>query len=368
MAEEKKERILFWDILKGIGIISIVFGHSQNSGIAIRTVYYYHLAVFFFISGYLYNEERYGDRPFEFFGRRLQNMWLPYVCYGGSFVLLHNFLVRHHFFPGQLYGGRDMLSAMMNTLLLNCAEGPSGALGFVPVMLGTGAGFSAVVWICRSFVPVKIRSAVLGVICLLIGLFGVFLNRRGIGLAYHLQTAVLVLPVYCGGYLFRRGRIAPEKSAAWYGALVCIALFWYFLAVSGETIELSANVVPGGILFYIITGAGIYLCCFAAKCLERIPYLGRAAALAGRHSFDIMALHFLVFKGIDGIYGRLLCAPVETYGIFPHSYPELHWVYLAGGVLLPLGAAIVFKRVIHAAGRSLRAFAVSIAAPHGTML
>lgn len=359
MTEVKKERILFWDILKGIGIISIVFGHSQNSGLAIRTVYYYHLAVFFFISGYLYNEERYGDKPFEFFGRRLQNMWLPYVCYGGGFVLLHNFLIQHHLFAGQLYGGRDMLSAMMNTLLLNCAEGPSGALWFVPVMLGTGAAFAAVVWFCRSFVPAKLRSAALGAICLFIGLFGVVLNRRGIGLAYHLQTAVLVLPIYGAGSLLRKRQIDPKRSTAWYGALVSIALFWYFLTIGGESIELSGNVVPGGIRFYIITGAGIYLCCFVAKCLERLPYLGRAAALIGRHSFDIMALHFLVFKGIDGVYGRLLRAPVETYGIFPHSYPELHGVYLVCGVLLPLGAAIIFKWAIHAAGRRLMAWANS---------
>ncbi len=82
MEEKKIDRLLFWDILKGIGIVSIVFGHSQNLGIAIRTVYYYHLAIFFFISGYFYNEERYGDAPFDFFARRLKNMWVPYFCYG----------------------------------------------------------------------------------------------------------------------------------------------------------------------------------------------------------------------------------------------------------------------------------------------
>lgn len=66
MEEKKIDRLLFWDILKGIGIVSIVFGHSQNLGIAIRTVYYYHLAIFFFISGYFYMKSVTGMPPLTF--------------------------------------------------------------------------------------------------------------------------------------------------------------------------------------------------------------------------------------------------------------------------------------------------------------
>lgn len=359
MAEKKKERILYWDILKGIGIVSIVFGHSQNLGILIRIVYFYHLAVFFFVSGYFYNEERYGDKPFEFFARRLQNMWVPYVSYGILFVIFHNFLTRHLFFAGEVYGGAEAFTSAFNTLLLNCTEGPSGTLWFVPVMLGTGAGFAFIVWLCRSFLNTKLRPWAIGALCMAAGLAGVVINHKGLFLAYHLQTSLLVLPIYYFGYLLRVREIAVKKYVTFYGALACVGVFWLAIHVADASVELSVNAVPKGILFFVISFAGIYLCCFTAGLLERIPKAGEFTALLGTHSFDIMALHFLVFKGIDGFYGRLLKLPAENYNIFPHSYSELHVVYLILGVLLPLLFAVVMKRIIREAGRRARQWSES---------
>lgn len=359
MDEKKKERLLYWDILKGIGIISIVFGHSQNLGIVIRTVYYYHIVLFFFVAGYLYNEERYGDRPFEFFAGRLRNMWVPYLCYGGIFVLLHNQFSRHLLYPAIEYSKKDMIFAMVNTAFFQCSEGPSGALWFVPVMLAAGTGFTVILWFCRNYLPSSIRAWGSAVLCIGAGLFGMAVNRRGIYLNYHIQTAFLVIPVYYGGYLLRKRNISIENHTRWYGAAACAGFFCYFLVFTKESVELSVNVIPGGINFYLISAAGIYLCCFAAKCLERIPGAGRILPLAGRYSFDIMALHFLVFKIIDWIYVRLICGPLEILGNFPYSFPELHVIYLVCGVVLPVLPAMGARKAIHGLGRVVRTWAGS---------
>ena len=55
-----QSRSPYWDIVKGIGIIAIVLGHSCY--FAVGFVYLFHLALFFFVSGYLYSEKKYGDR------------------------------------------------------------------------------------------------------------------------------------------------------------------------------------------------------------------------------------------------------------------------------------------------------------------
>lgn len=354
MSEKKQDRILFWDILKGIGIISIVFGHSQNLGILIRMVYFYHLAVFFFVSGYFYNEERYGDKPFDFFGRRLQNMWPSYVCYGLVFVFFHNFMVKHLLFGGNLYGTREMAAAVVNTFLLTCMEGAAGAMWFVPVMLGAGTVFGFLVWLCRSFLPQRLRLWGLALLCAAAGAAGVILFQKQLYFGYHLHVAILMVPVYFVGYFVRKKQIDVKKYIKWYAALVCAGLFWYYLVVKGCTIELSAAVIPPGISFYVISAVGIYLCCFVAVCLEKLSGLGKYVALAGRYSFDIMALHFLVFKLTDGIYGRMSGLPAENYAIFPHSYPQLHVVYLVLGVVVPLVIAVAARWVMRGIGKRVR--------------
>lgn len=358
MEEIKKDRFLFWDILKGIGIISIVFGHSQNLGIAIRAVYYYHLAIFFFISGYLYNEERYGDAPFDFFARRLKNMWVPYFCYGGLFVLLHNLLSWYRLFPSDsYYDKKEMLLAITNTVFLHCPEGPSGAMWFVPAMLAAGTVFSVILWFCRSHVPASFRGWATAAVCIGAGLFGAVINRRDIYLNYHLQTALLVIPVYYGGYAVRKWKLSIEKYVTWYGAVLCVGLFYYFLAFTEESVELSINLIPGGIYFYVISAAGIYLCCYVAKYLQKLPKTGNIMALLGKYSFDIMALHFLVFKVCDYIYAQVIREPAENQGGFPHSYPELHLVYLVLGIVVPVLLAMGSRKVIQRLSRRLRVWA-----------
>lgn len=354
---EKTDRILFWDILKGIGIISIVFGHSQNLGIAIRAVYFYHLAIFFFISGYFYQEDRYGDDPFGFFARRLKHMWTPYICYGIFFVLIHNVLSSQILFPLGFYDKKEQLHAIINTLLLICEEGPAGAMWFVPVLLATGAGFSFIIWFCRAYIPKNLYIWAVIILSMAAGGFGLILNWKGIFLKYHIQTALLVIPVYCLGYLLRRKACSVQTKARWYGAVLSLGIILVFLLFTKESVELSAGKVPSGINFYILSAAGIYLCCFAAKWLNHLKRTGKIVALLGKYSFDIMALHFLVFKVIDRVYALMIMEPAENQGAFPHAYPEFHIIYFIMGLLVPLLIAMGSRKIIHKAGSGLRNWA-----------
>ena len=115
MNTQKKARSLYWDIVKGWGIIAIVLGHTGYFAGAF--VYLFHLALFFFITGYFYNETKYGDTPFLYFGSRLAGAWPRYMFYTLFFVLLHNFFVTHRLYAGQeLYNHTRMLTASFHQL------------------------------------------------------------------------------------------------------------------------------------------------------------------------------------------------------------------------------------------------------------
>lgn len=60
MINEKNHQ--YWNILKGVAILSIVIGHTYPT--LGPFVYLYHLAIFFFIAGYLYKEKNMETIPF----------------------------------------------------------------------------------------------------------------------------------------------------------------------------------------------------------------------------------------------------------------------------------------------------------------
>ena len=51
---EQKQRIEWIDIAKGIGIIAVLIGHT-NSGILRDEIYSFHIPLFIFLSGMLFN-------------------------------------------------------------------------------------------------------------------------------------------------------------------------------------------------------------------------------------------------------------------------------------------------------------------------
>lgn len=140
-------------------------------------------ALFFFITGYFYNETKYGDTPFLYFGSRLAGAWPRYMFYTLFFVLLHNFFVTHRLYAGQeLYNHTRMLTAWMSSLSFDSPEQVQGALWFLPVWLVSSGLFAGCVWFGRAAARFtrkdNVKLPVCAFACILIGLAGVFLNMR----------------------------------------------------------------------------------------------------------------------------------------------------------------------------------------------
>lgn len=86
------ERNPHLDILKGIGIVSVVIGHAFDIEVAASPMastlynflYVWHLPIFFFVAGYSF-KDGYANAPKMFFVKKLRNLYLPYIGY--CFVL-----------------------------------------------------------------------------------------------------------------------------------------------------------------------------------------------------------------------------------------------------------------------------------------
>ncbi len=339
MNQDVSSRSFYWDIVKGLGIIAIVLGHSGYFAGAF--VYLFHLALFFFITGYFYNEARYGDDPFAYFGARLAGSWPRYFFYAAVFVLLHNFFVGHGLYAGQpVYNHTMMLSAVLSGISFTCPEQIQGALWFVPVWLVSAALFGGCVWFgrtaARRLQKPALRLPLIVLPAAAVGLTGVFINMRKCGLPYNLQTAILVVPLYVIAWLMKTHCPGFRRYTTWYGCMISAFLLTQVNSRLHIYIDLASMSIPG-LLFFPISLLGIYFVLSLADLVEKWRFLSRPLTFLGRCSFDIMALHFTVFKLMDYAYARFFLPELpEALSSFPVSFrPQLGPFYVILGLLLP---------------------------------
>ncbi len=346
---QNANRSAYWDIIKGLAIIAVVMGHC---GIQSAFVYLFHLAVFFFVTGYFYNENKYGDDPFRYLGARLAGCWPRFFFYSVCLVLIHNFFVTHGLYANTpLYNHTAMLTSCLQAAVFQTTENMQGALWFVPAWLLSSAFFGGIVWFGRTasrrIGAERLETPLVILGSLAAGVVGLFLFSRRCYLPYNMHCAILAVPLYLAAWLMRRRLPSFKRYTTWYGALISIILLHQVNAGLQIYIDISAMSIPG-VLYYPISLLGIYLVLSLASLAERIPALSKGLAFLGRHSFDIMALHFLVFKAIDLAYARLSAVPVsaETLAGFPTGFrEELGPVYLVCGILLPALAAWGLDRI-----------------------
>ena len=339
MSQKTPSRSLYWDVVKGLGIIAIVLGHTGYFAGAF--VYLFHLALFFFITGYFYNETKYGDSPFLYFGARLAGSWPKYMFYTLFFVLFHNFFVRNGLYEGQeLYNHTMMLASWMKSISFNCPEQMQGALWFVPVWLVSAGLFGGCVWfgrmLCNKLSGQAARLWYTALASAVLGFIGFFLNMRKCGLPYNLQAALLVVPIYFLAWLMKLYLPDFKRFLPWYGCILSAFLLTQCNSRLHIFVDLASMSVPG-LWFYVVSVIGIYFVLSLACLMERLAPVSKVLAFLGRQSFDIMAVHFTVFKLLDYGYAAFVLGTVpENLSSFPVSFrQELGPAYLLAGLFIP---------------------------------
>ena len=187
-------RSLYWDIFKGLAIIMIIFGHTGHSG---AFVYLFHLELFFFVTGFLYNEMKYGDQPFTFLQKRIEGAWPRYTVYSIFLALTHNYMVKHGLMaPGTdvHYALPQMLTSLFHGMIFQSPELLAGPMWFVPVWILGAALFGGVVWLARRIGRMKDGIIVL---CALLGMgIGYYFIGQSIRLFYGFELSFFVLPLF----------------------------------------------------------------------------------------------------------------------------------------------------------------------------
>lgn len=333
-----KSRDNYIDIIKAIGIISIVIGHScwciTKFNIQIGPfVYSYHLMIFMFVSGYLFNISKLKENneyKNKYISSQIVKMAKLYFIYNFIFVLLHNFFVKVGMINSTIYSLNEIVKYIFNGITFISLENFLGAFWFIPMML-----IAKIIFVCVCD-KTKNNNKLSLLAMILFGMLGVLLCYKNIRLQYMAQTSILsVFFIYLG--LFTKIYFEKINKYIYKLGFIPAGIIVYMINyITNSSVELSINRIINPIIFFIISIAGIYFCLSLAKFIMQSKVIGNKMADIGKNSFHIMALHFLFMKIIDVIYCKINgINDILLMSKFPISF-ELWYLYIPFGVIMPV--------------------------------
>ncbi len=294
MTLEASDKRLDWvDLCKFIGIYFMVWGHSGLSPSMDKYIHSFHMPVFFFISGYLFDFAKQGSFG-KYTCKKLKNIILPYFIFAiinYAYWILLNIKQGIH---------ADLIRPVLGTLWVNTVPDlpHAGALWFLTCLLFVELGFYLLIRLMKN----KLAISLILVAFSIIGYVYSILELRR--LPYGIDTAFTALVFYGAGYLLRNtGNAAINRLVAKPNAIILIVLF--IISCVSSKINIYTNMrlsvygnyflyymaALSGILFYFLLSSFILNLAITAK----IP-LTKALLYLGKNSLLVLCLNQAVIR------------------------------------------------------------------------
>ncbi|PFN98128.1 hypothetical protein COJ85_21655 [Bacillus sp. AFS076308] len=286
------KRLDWLDIGKGLGMLLVMLGHADIPTPLKTYIYTFHMPLFFFLSGYLYNKDKFPSLK-VFLTKRTKSLILPYLSF--SFVAYLWFLLLNYF--GLVNYKNNLLTPLLGSVI---AERKSiwtvhtGALWFVACLFCTELLFYFIAKIGRT-------KKAIGFFLLVISVVGCFYNKMvGQPLPWNIDVAMISVGFYGAGYLFKEynknlERFNHLKSLV---LLLIVNLFTGYLnyVLTGERVDFYNSSLGNIVLFYLSAFSGIGAFVILIKHMKK----NKVLQYIGKNSFIYLAFHqkivFFVFS------------------------------------------------------------------------
>ena len=150
-----KERIVELDILKCIGIVMVVTGHTKCPLLLDAMIYFIHMPLFFYLSGVTNRGDGYYASAVnlkEFFVKRVKSLYIPFLKFALAISLLHN-----AFYAVGLYAREYDIAQygiqIVRTLLFSVGETEPflPQLWFIKVLFIAEMFYAVIVYLCQKY-------------------------------------------------------------------------------------------------------------------------------------------------------------------------------------------------------------------------
>lgn len=338
----ENKRNQYIDILKGIGIASIVLGHScayifKNNVPMGPFVYTYHLMIFMFIIGYMFNCDKFeSDKNYKYIyiGKQIIKMLSLYFLYNLVFVLAHNSFVKLHMIDAEVYQFKDMIKYIFAGIQFISHEKLLGAMWFIPMML-----FAKIIFIILYSKNIfNHRMANIISIGLLTGTIGSLLSINDGFFLYFIQVSFIAVSFISLGIIYKKYEKNISNFVTNWSWMPSAIIIFIILKQYTTTIDLSNNQLINPLIFYVLSLLGIYFCLSLAKTINNFKTSSNLFTTLGENSFHIMAMHLLIIKILDIGYAYL--KGIKDYALvskFPYAFSDKLWpLYFILGVIIPV--------------------------------
>lgn len=327
----------FWSLVKGIAIISVVIGHCSMSSFTEQYVNQYHLAIFFFVSGYFF-KEKYIDDKTTFVWKKIKRLYVMFVISGLLFLSVHPLLEWMHVYDCSLTGSEYIMEVFNLTIGLSSNNPMMGAMWFCPALLMVSLIAFGLFIITRG------RSIAVRTVVFLsaVALGGALLHVLKLKSPYCIWQYMIVTGIYYSGWLFHQKESLIQINKRWIWLIIAAILFAtvYIVTDYGLYARLQpANIKQENTLAILLIAAMGCMMIYAISKVLSGTILARILAVLGDYSFSIMLLHFLCFKIANLLYCIVYNLPFTDISLFPTVRYESFvwfWIYLLIGLFGPV--------------------------------
>ena len=355
----KKNRDQTLDIIKGIGIILMVVGHSGAPDYIHDVIYTFHMPLFFIASGWFFSECNLEDSK-GFAMRKLRSIYLPYLRWCFIFLLLHNVFYSIGIINNAYGASNGSVSHWysIRDVVVHAADFTFRMSGYDGYLLGAYWFIRSLLWgsllLCflsafinkvaklersTSIISVSIIFVILGGAILLFNIHIPFWPQGG----YREVMAVFFIGM---GYMLRK--------QVWWQSQYMMILFLIIIPASLliEPTSLRSNnqtflmwtLIPfTGLAGYALTYK------FSKMIVQGNGKITVYMSYIGRQSFYIMTFHFLMFKPASLLKTYIFEMDWKMIGCHPVIPPEgdnWYWiVYTLTSLILSIGMARIIERI-----------------------
>ncbi|MBC2606611.1 acyltransferase family protein [Pelagicoccus albus] len=301
MKPNHAKRTHWLDLLKAVGMLLVVYGHSGSTSPEVdQWIYSFHMPLFFLVSGYLFKDSALLMTTGSFIAKQLKNILIPYILFSAVGYMAWLVLTRILGAPEQ------SIPIYYPVLAFLYGTGTPEVFRLVPVVLWF---FPCL--LCAQIIAyllLKHGKNLALAFSLVLGA-GSLLLPQSLVLPFELETALGAQFIILLGVIARRKNCVEYLAGKnWYFWIPALFAAGTWAAMLNVRVDMRSNEF-GNVALFLASSIGITLALSAAFFRARKV---RLVELISKNTVVIFPLHTIAFSAVHGIGVLLAGAGIAT--------------------------------------------------------